>query len=167
MEDFEPLVNQYNPLIHHIMRKLNIICEKDEFYQIGLIALWEASQNFNPEKGQFLSYAYKSIQGKMLIQLCKSTKINGRELKKSPEYWDLLKVEEDVSFLEWYFPKPFLTSLTNNQYIWLAEYIQFGKTITDIAYEYHTTYATVKSWKRMALKKLKHYLEIHPDVFIK
>ncbi len=166
MEDFKSLVNQYNPLIHHLIRKLNIICDKDEFYQIGLIALWEASQTYNPEKGQFISYAYKSIQGKMLIQLCKATKIGGREVKKSPEYWDLLKVEEEVSFLEWYFPKDFLTSLTNNQYIWLAEYIQFGKTITDIAYEYNTTYATVKSWKRTTLKRLKIYLEQHPDMLI-
>ena len=144
MEDFESLLDQYNPLIHHIMRKLNIICEKDEYYQIGLIALWEASQNFNPEKGQFLSYAYKTIKGKMLIQLCKSTKINGRELNKSPEYWDLLMVEDDMSILEWYFPKSFLTSLTRNQYIWLFEYIHYGKTITDISYEYNVTYSFTK-----------------------
>ena len=165
MDHFDMLVSQYNPLIHHIIRKLNIICDKDEYYQIGLIALWEASLNFNPEKGQFLSYAYKSIQGKMLIQLCKSTKISDREMKKSPEYWDLLKVEDDVLILEWYFTKPFLESLTNNQVIWLSEYIQYGKTIADIAHEYHTTYATVKSWKRTTLKKLKSYLQMHPDMF--
>lgn len=165
MDNFDTLVSQYNPLIHHIMRKLHIICDHDEYYQIGLIALWEASLNFDPAKGQFLSYAYKSIQGKMLIQLCKSTKIGERELKKSPEYWDLLKVDDDVLILEWYFPKPLLSSLTKNQYNWLAEYIQFGKTITDIAYEYHTTYATVKSWKCATLKKLKHYLSMHPDAF--
>lgn len=165
MDHFDTLVSQYNPLIHHIIKKLHIICDHDEYYQIGLIALWEASLNFDPTKGQFLSYAYKSIQGKMLIQLCKSTKISERESKKSPEYWDLLKVEDDVLNLEWYFPKPLLTSLTNNQYNWLFEYIQFGKTITDIAYEYKTTYATVKSWKQTTLKKIKGYLHTHPDAF--
>ena len=165
MENFDTLVSQYNPLIYHIMRKLNIICDKDEYYQIGLIALWEASINFDPNKGQFLSYAYKSIQGKMLIHLCKSTKISGREMKKSPEYWELLRVEDEITILEWYFPQSFLKSLTANQYIWLAEYIQFGKTITDIADEYHTSYATVKSWKRTTLKKLKQYLQTHPDAF--
>ena len=163
MDDFNTLLNQYNPLIHHIIRKLNISSDKDEFYQIGLIALWEASLNFNPNKGTFLSYAYKTIQGKMLIHLCKSTKIREREVKKSPEYWDILKVEDEISVLEWYFPRSFLHSLTANQSIWLAEYIQFGKSITDIADEYDTTYATVKSWKRTTLIKLKKYLQTHPD----
>ena len=165
MDHFDALVSQYNPLIHHIIRKLHIIYDKDEYYQIGLIALWEASLNFNPEKGQFLSYAYKFIQGKMLIQLYKSTKINDREIKKSPEYLDLLKRDDEIPILEWYFPKPFLESLTNNQAIWLSEYIQYGKTIADIAHEYQMTYATVKSWKRTTLKKLKLYLQLNPEMF--
>ena len=163
MEDFKTILEQYNPLIHHIIKKLNISSDKDEFYQIGLIALWEASLNFNPNKGTFLSYAYKTIQGKMLITLCKSSKISEREVKKSVEYWDMLKVEDEISVLEWYFPKSFLQSLTAKQSTWLAEYIQFGKSIADISEEYGITYATVKSWKRTTLLKLKKYLQTHPD----
>ena len=163
MEDFDTILTQYNPLIHHIIRKLNIVSEKDEYYQIGLIALWEASLNFDPDKGTFLSYAYKTIQGKMLIYLCKSTKTSEREVKKTPEYWDVLKTEDEVSILDWYLPKPFLQSLTANQSIWLTEYIQFGKSITDIAAEYETSYATVKSWKRTTLIKLKKYFHTYPN----
>ena len=46
--------------------------DKEEFIQIGLIALWEASRAFDPAKGQFMSYAFTTIKGRMLSHIQKT-----------------------------------------------------------------------------------------------
>ncbi|MDP4171531.1 MAG: sigma factor, partial [Bacillota bacterium] len=63
MESFEELSEQYTPMIHKIMNTLHIFKNKEEFYQLGLIALWEANERFDPQKGSFTTFAYSYIKG--------------------------------------------------------------------------------------------------------
>lgn len=60
-----------------------------DFYQIGCIALWEASLKFNEEKGEFKSYAYSYMVGRMIMALTAERK------KKENE-----SQVEDISFLQ-------------------------------------------------------------------
>jgi RNA polymerase sigma factor (sigma-70 family) len=163
MEEFENIAEQYVPLVHHMIKRLNIYKDKDEFIQIGLIALWDASRAFDPAKGQFMSYAFMTIKGRMLSHIQKTNKIHGRETSKEVDLEDT--IQDEIMTLEWLVPKAFLDSLTPNQFCWLINHIQHGKTTAEIAKDYHTTTASVKSWKRSTVKKLQAYYRLHPEAF--
>lgn len=78
MESFEQLVEQYIPMMHKIIHSLNIYKNKEEFYQLGLIALWEASKRYDPKKGKLASYVYMYIKGYLLMELKKINKNSER-----------------------------------------------------------------------------------------
>ncbi len=165
MEEFEKIAEQYTPLIHHMIKRLNIYRDKDEFIQIGLIALWEASKAYDSAKGQFMSYAFMTIKGRMLSHMQKSNKIQIREQLKEAGMDHLIQDEEMMHMLDWLIPKAFLETLTSNQSCWLIHHIQYGKTTREIAADCQTTTASVKSWKRITIKKLQAYYRQHPEAF--
>ena len=91
--DFERLSAQYSNMIHSIIHSLHIYKDHDDFYQIGLIALWNASENFDEEKGKFSTYAYSFIKGRILTHLKKEkSKRNAIYLhqKKTRRNWDMM-----------------------------------------------------------------------------
>ena len=163
MDEFENIAEQYVPLIHHMIKRLNIYKDKEEYIQIGLIALWEASRAFDPAKGQFMSYAFTTIKGRMLSHIQKANKLHDREMSKEIELESA--AQDGMKTLEWLVPKAFLDSLTPNQSCWLFNHIHYGKTIAEIANDYQTTIASVKSWKRTTIKKLQDYYRLHPEAF--
>ena len=163
MEEFERIAEKYTPLIHHIIKSLHIYKDTEEFFQIGLIALWEANRAFDPAKGQFMSYAFLTIKGRMLSHMQKTNRIQDRETGKELELDYAIQYEEMP--IEWILPKSFLDSLTANQSCWLINHVHHGKTTAEIAKDCHTTTASVKSWKRTTTKKLQAYYRLHPETF--
>jgi len=159
MESFEQLAEQYQPMIHHIMRSLNIYKNKDEFLQLGLITLWEASQNFHSEKGKFTNYAYTCIKGKFLSAMTKSNQQEERSVYPKEEFWEFL---EDSS-LEQPFAEelllPYCEGLTPNQTMWLQYTCINGLTITEIAKKEHVSVSAVKAWRKGARERLKGKLD--------
>ena len=71
---FEEQEEQYKPLILKIMNNLHIYRDHESFYQIGLIALWEASSRFDPDKSKFITFAYATIRGRLMEHLTKETR---------------------------------------------------------------------------------------------
>jgi DNA-directed RNA polymerase len=71
---FEEVLKMYEPAIKKQLVSLRLYKDYDEFYQIGRIALWNAYQNFNPNKGNFSSYAISFIRGRMMTFLSKESK---------------------------------------------------------------------------------------------
>ncbi len=65
------LATQYTSMIHRFINKLHIYKNKEDYQQIGLIALWEAHTKFDNAKGAFPPYAYSYIQGRILNALTK------------------------------------------------------------------------------------------------
>jgi len=51
------LSNRYKPSGHRT---------RDDIDQVALIALWNATDNFDPEKGKFSTFAYKTIYYKLI-----------------------------------------------------------------------------------------------------
>ncbi|AKP48377.1 MULTISPECIES: sigma-70 family RNA polymerase sigma factor [Bacillus] len=156
MESFEQLAEKYSPMIHAIINKLHIYKNKQEFYQVGLIALWEAQRNFQPEKGAFASYAYSFIKGRMLTELSNS--------RKWEEAASTLLVETNAGFSEFPandepFEKEILLSycktLTSKQKFWVIASFYDGLTTKEIAHKASVSESAVKKWKKGALEKLK------------
>jgi RNA polymerase sigma factor (sigma-70 family) len=155
VESFERLAEQYEPMIRRIIHSLHLYKNEEEYYQHALIALWEASERFDPEKGSFMNYAYSYIKGKCLTELRKSALYNRRWLYLNEEFRELL---EDSSPL-----LPFLDEvlrsgsdpLTPKQRKWLIYTVQYGLSVKEIAEQEKVSVSAVKQWRAGAREKLK------------
>jgi len=74
MENFEQLLDQFEPMIYSCMRKLKIYKNRDSFAQVGRVGLWHAWQRYDESKGDFAPFAYRSIYGSLLDELKKASK---------------------------------------------------------------------------------------------
>ncbi|AIE61405.1 sigma-70 family RNA polymerase sigma factor [Bacillus methanolicus] len=159
MESFEQLARQYEPMIHKLIFTANIYKNKEEFFQLGLISLWEASQRFNPEKGNFTNYAYTYIKGKFMTELTKANKHEERNIYPKEEFWEFIvdPITEDpfeVNFLLSY-----CEPLTPNQTKWVLYTFLDGLTIKEIAEKENVSVSAVKSWRKGAKEKLRESLK--------
>ncbi len=155
MESFEQLTIQYEPMIHQIINTLHIYKNKDEFYQHGLIALWEASTRFNPAKGHFAAYAYKYIKGTLLRELSKSAKESERLISPKEEFW---KNAVDRNKENPYKEQRLLAhchALTPNQRKWFLLTLQEDLSIKEIAEVEQVSLSAVKAWRKGAREKLR------------
>ncbi|WP_409294562.1 sigma factor [Peribacillus sp. SCS-26] len=151
MDGFNETALLYTPLINKVINSLKIYKEKEEYFQIGLIALWEAAEKHSAAKGPFLPFAYSVIKGRMLNQL-------NKEHRHEEKYGTEWKEESSSSSSEIYFKDErfeFLcTHLTDNGIKWLGGVYE-GKTIEEISVQWDVTKDSVKSWRKAALKRLR------------
>lgn len=159
MESFEQLAQQYEPMIHKIINSLNLYKNKEEFYQLSLIALWEASSRFNPEKGNFTNYAYSYIRGKCLTELHKNSKYDENYLYPKEEFWILLKDSSPIQPFEEEVLLSCSETLTPNQRKWLLLTVKRGMSIKEIAQQEHVSVSAVKQWRAGARKKLQMLID--------
>jgi RNA polymerase sigma factor (sigma-70 family) len=159
MEDFAALTSEFTPMIHHIIRSLSIYKNKEEYFQVGLIALWESYGKYNEEYGQFSNYAFTVIKGKILNELKQHHKY---ETHTKPFDSFILEIKDPFSMHEEAFSidniLTYTDGLTLNQQRWLLQTYLENKTVTEIAEVYQVTTAAVKSWRRSALNKLRKQL---------
>jgi DNA-directed RNA polymerase len=151
---FEEVLEQYTPMIHHIIRSLNIYKEKERYFHEAAIALWEAWSCFDEHKGSFTSYAYSSIRGKLLNHLKKE--IKWEEYHTVMEQMPESQAEPSFPLLENL--EDYTQNLTDNQRTWLVEFIYKGRKLKEIANQEGVSVSAVKSWRKEALKKLRGQL---------
>lgn len=152
---FYDVFQQYEKMIKNQIKSLNIYKNYDEFYQIGLIALWKAWQNYDDRKGKFSAYAYVSVRGSMLDQLRKDSQYDERFTVDSNKLMNQDYESYSETLLDKEMFESYLTALTEKQKTWAIEAILNEKTFAEIASEYGTTVEAVKSWRKGALKKLR------------
>lgn len=156
---FEELHEQFEPMIYHAMKRLAIYKNKPEFYQIGCVALWEASQRFNEEKGEFKSYAYSYIIGRMKSALSEERLKEERESQSEDIWVEDEATLHDFSTVLWEgFVEKMSCLLTKNQLKWVKAYCLYGSTPSEIAEDEGVSVAAVKGWRRDAIGKLRKYL---------
>ncbi len=155
---FEKLLQHFEPMIYHAIHRLAIYKNEQEFYQIGCIALWDASLRFNNKKGNFKSYAYSYIIGRMKRALTEERK----RLKKESLIEEALVTEEKsnddfAAILTESLIEKVSPLLTENQNKWVKAYYFYGKTPTEIAEDEGVSAAAVKAWRRDAIANLRKY----------
>ncbi|QOY38245.2 sigma-70 family RNA polymerase sigma factor [Anaerobacillus isosaccharinicus] len=160
---FEEIVEAFTPLVKKQIRQLHGTKHFDELYQIGLIAIWEASERFSGEKGHFPSYVKKYIRGKMLHFLNKEKKIRERTVMfDEPEIIEQLPAQAATVVMT--IPlRPVLSYLSDREKLWLVEHLEHGKGPKQIAKEHNVSVNTVKTWRLEAIKKLKLHLNTPCD----
>ncbi|NMH73107.1 sigma-70 family RNA polymerase sigma factor [Bacillus sp. RO2] len=148
---FESVLDEYTPMIHHIIKTLNIYKDKDRYVHEATIALWEAYCSQDCSKGSFTSYAYSSIRGKLLNYLKKEVRWENTHMfvdelpKTSTDFFNpsMGNLEEYTCYL------------TEKQKKWVVECIIKGKKLEEVAVQEGVTVSAVKSWRAEALKKLR------------
>lgn len=160
MESFEQLTIQYQPMIHHIMHSLHIYKNKDEFYQLGLIALWEASRRFDPAKGHFAAFAYNYIKGTLLMELSKSRKVSEQMIYPKEEFWENAVDQITEYLFEEHTLLSYCHPLTPNQRKWFLLTLLEDLSIKEIAEKEQVSISAVKSWRKGARERLRIFKEL-------
>lgn len=138
------------------MHSLHIYKNQQEFYQTGLIALWEAAQSFDERKGNFSNYAYTSIKGKMLSEMTRTNLYMERNIvPQKEEFWDRIEGQESPLFLEKETIQSYCDGLTEREATWVIESYINERSTKEIAERQRVTLSAVKQWKLGALRKLK------------
>ncbi|MEM1502831.1 sigma-70 family RNA polymerase sigma factor [Domibacillus sp. 8LH] len=150
---FEQIAQQYDPMIHRIMNKLHIYKNKEDFHQVGMIALWEAYTRFDETKGDFAPFAYSTIQGRLKNTLTKDAAFSdGTVLTGEPALFEGVDPE----------PTPETAALVHScgdllegrAKDWFNESVLRGLSNPDIARKYGVTPAAVRKWQQTAQMKL-------------
>ncbi|MBM6617806.1 sigma-70 family RNA polymerase sigma factor [Bacillus suaedaesalsae] len=157
---FQEVLDTEEWLLHYCIKQLHIFKNKDEFYQVGLIGLWEAYKRFDPSRGvTFRTFAYRTVRGKMLTLLLKAKKYEDRqatltdamvELTEDPNPDFPLEIETILLYCE---------GLTETQKKWVILYFVEGRGQKEIASIEQVGQETVKSWRRYALQKIRKNIE--------
>ncbi|HAQ06383.1 MAG TPA: RNA polymerase subunit sigma-24 [Bacillus bacterium] len=160
MDSFDQLAQQYEPMIHKIIRSLNIYKNKEEYFHSGLIGLWEAAKAFNPEKGEFTNYAYSYIKGQILNEMNRNNKQDERCIHPKEEYWETVKDENPESPLEIEFLLSYCQDLTERETKWVIYTCVEFLSVREIAEKEHVSLSAVKQWRNGAKRKLKDLIDI-------
>jgi RNA polymerase sigma factor (sigma-70 family) len=160
VESFEELVVQYQPMIHKIIQSLHIYRNKDEFFQTGLIGLWEAAQSFDQRKGSFSNYAYTYMKGKMLSQMSQNNQFNEKLIHPKEEFWETIEGQESL-FLEKETIKTYCEGLTEKEAKWVKAMSIHQLSIKEIAEKENVSMSAVKQWRSGAIRKLKEKVTVH------
>lgn len=159
MESFEELAHLYEPMIYKIMHTLHIYRNKEEFFQLGLVGLWEARLRFNPAKGEFKNYAYTYIKGLFLTELTKAKRLADRSIYPKDEFWESISSPNYSQPFEVELLDLISIDLTEQQKNWLLNTCTKGLSVREIAELEKVSISTVKMWRKGAREKLKMYFK--------
>lgn len=155
LPDFNELVVQYEPMINKILRSLNIYQNKEEFFQIGLVGLWEASLRFNPEKGKFTNYAYTYIKGLIMTDMTKRKKVMECEVYLTDELLGAIRDHQTKQPFEKNLLLTYCEGLTVNQTKWVLYTYLDNFTVKEISEREKVSVSAVKAWRKGAKSKLE------------
>lgn len=158
MESFDEIVENYRPMIYHVMNTLSIYKNQDEFFQTGLIALWDAHRRFDHEKGEFSAYAYAYIKGRMMTNLTKHRKNEERNVYPDDAFWENT-IEEEKQWLELEQLQNYCIGLTDKQKQWVIDTFYKGMTTRDIAEKEKLSLSAIKKRKAVTLAKIRENIE--------
>ncbi|KZE64035.1 hypothetical protein AWM68_13075 [Fictibacillus phosphorivorans] len=161
---FEEVAAMFDPLIKSQIKRYHLTTHFDQYYQAGLLGLWKAYETFNPEKGQFSSYAFVLVRGRILQELRKEATRLDKEVSHDPHesmMFQHLTHQDHIPYLEDETLNLYLMHLTENQQRWVVHRIFHMKSEAEIAEQFGVTRYAVKSWRKAALKKLRTVLNTH------
>jgi len=170
---FEEIFAQNERRIYFHMHRLNLKDPHQEYYQKGLIAMWEAYQKYQPDKGAFSTYFNAMINQRLrdLMREKYRTKEketlyqdNNKALKHNGNYQQgqgtatLLVPHTEIPVEDDTFWQQVKSRLSNKQWKWVQFFIIEGMSIKEIAQQENVSQEAVKDWGKEAKKKLRNVL---------
>jgi RNA polymerase sigma factor (sigma-70 family) len=175
---FEEVFKQNERRIYYHMHKLRVRDPEREFYQEGLVAMWNAYEKYEPDRGPMATYFNYIIRNRMIDlirkkerdregfqQMTKEMMVregNGNYCKTGGKAYPIPNRGEAPTY-DGEFWRKIRSGLSENQWKWVRLFVMEGMSIKDIAEQEHVSQDAVKSWGREARKKLKQQLESQSD----
>ncbi|WP_404458951.1 sigma-70 family RNA polymerase sigma factor [Oceanobacillus kapialis] len=172
MESFEEIMKQNERRVHYHIHRLNLSDPHQEYFQEGLCAMWNAYENYNPDKGTMATYFNYTIRNRLVDLARKQGRENSNQLKAFKEIKkhavdgnkviraegssNIVSVTENIDCNEQKIWDTIKQELTDNQWKWVYYYIIGKMKIKEIAIQEATTEEAVKSWGKQARKKLRN-----------
>lgn len=156
MKEFDQLVEQFTPMIHSIIRNLNIYKNHQDFYQIGLIYLWQAYKNYDPNKGKFSTYAYLSIRRGIVHELQTMMRKEQFEQYVEDDFWNTIIDVPNMTRELWI--QELLMKLPEKDRQFIELYYMKGYSLKELADLFQVSYATIKIQKKKSLLALKQFI---------
>lgn len=160
MEPFEDWYESKLKLIYGAMKRLKIRGNRDEFYQVGLIALWEASKRYDDTVGTFDVYAYSYILNRMKSAMTRENSYQNRYCPVDHEMLEdsrqtVIQPEVMMSLMM----PCYLKCLTAKQNEVIVERYVLNHDVKTTANRLGISVDAVKNRTRDALKKMRLSLE--------
>ncbi|HLR08764.1 MAG TPA: sigma-70 family RNA polymerase sigma factor [Bacillota bacterium] len=171
---FEEIFRQNERRIHYHIHKLNISDPHREFYQEGLVAMWNAYRAYRPDKGPLATYFNYTIRNRLIDLMRKQNREKekenmylyeaesqmegGNRYRLGDTTYPLIKVA-DPPLEDSYYWKSIKSHLTEKQWKWVQFYIIEDMPVKEIAKQEGVTVEAVKSWGKEARRKLRAQLK--------
>lgn len=140
-------------MIHKIIMTLGIYKNRKEFYQTGLIALWQAAERYDQNRGAFSSYAYSYIKGHLQTEMTNRNKHEEHYVVVDDESWALIP---DLNCqLPFYWDNFNCYGLTDKEKKWLMYTVIHGLSVKEISKIENVSQSAIKLWRSGARTKLK------------
>ncbi|AOM81649.1 sigma-70 family RNA polymerase sigma factor [Salisediminibacterium beveridgei] len=154
---FDEVISDFMPLIHSTIDRLGLSGKRDEYEHIGMLALFDAWQRFDGDKGAFPSYARLYIHGRMCNYLRDQDKWSHHNhlTDHSSIAESAPAVEDDALKVLELFDYGVSMNLTPRELCWYEGAIIRGDSVADLADHYKVSKETVKSWRKGAIRKLR------------
>lgn len=156
-ESFEKIVQTHEKRIHYFIHHLGIRDDEGDFYQEGLIALWNACTTYVAGRSDFSTYVNWKIKNALIDQI----RQRQRHAEKEEHYHRMTGRPETE-----YVPREMFDEelwkgirgmLTENEWKWVTQFIIEDKAVAQIAVKENVSRDAVKNWGRHARRKLKHF----------
>ncbi|MFC7363883.1 MULTISPECIES: sigma-70 family RNA polymerase sigma factor [Bhargavaea] len=89
-QNTENLLQQYEPMISAMLRQLNIRRDHDNFRQAARLALCQACERYDSQRGHFAPFAYRTIRGAMLDELKRESRHTEAASAVGPDILEIL-----------------------------------------------------------------------------
>ncbi|MDY0407610.1 sigma-70 family RNA polymerase sigma factor [Paracerasibacillus soli] len=167
---FEEIFEQNERRIYYQLHKLNIRDPHHEFFQEGLVALWNAYEKYDPNRGPMSTYFNFHIRNRIIDKIRKESRVleneediikeheikqtNGNHLRKTDVSY-VIPPHHDIPIQDFHFWDKLRRNLTIKQWKWIDYFIIKGYTQKEIAKIENTTVEAVKGWGKQTRRKLR------------
>lgn len=168
MENFEEVLEQYEPMIYASIRKLRIYKNHSEFVQAGRVGLWKALQRYEKDRGDFAPFAYRSIYGSILDELKKSYATEQQAVPTEGDVLERIIGYKDEEVELYIIIEEALTHLNHTEQQMLQLLFIEGFSLDEVASRLRLSKETIKKKRQRTLKKLRnHLMEPGTETFMK
>ena len=172
--DLEDFLNQNKRRVHYQIHQMRIDDKDEEYFQEGLVAMWKAFENYQPDKGPLSTYMNYTIRNRLIDTIRKG----GKEKEALEKYKKQYQVDTttgnyrnptgvshilidrdtevenamDIDRALW---EGIRKLLTEKEWKWVRYYVIERMSIQEIADQEQVTIVAVKGWAREVRKKLR------------
>lgn len=161
---FEQIYREYHPLLYRTIKRLNAYQAREDLLQVGRLALWEAYRHYDPSRGPFPALAQVYVRGRMLNSLAQLSRWDSplpfsslsHDEEKRP--WDRADPKAQGAFeqselrllLEEVWPQ-----LSPREQLVITHQYWLDRPLAELAAQEQVSIHTVKTWRKMALQKIR------------